>query len=605
MTDVAGRDDVPPAMSIAAEAVADLLVSYGLDARARSALRACFRHEPEAAGSRAEALAGSMAESDPDIAADKAALVRFLEVFASLPEADFAVEWLEDLLLAWQELRTAGCAVDLPLRAARALVAYAGRELLAGRTSLSALEVEILTSLSAGAMCTAEIIALEARRAARAAIVDDVEPPQHGHALERQLSAALAQAGGSGSAAGTGPIVGLLSLHLRVGASTLTLDLEQRDAIIEAAIDRLRGVMRQRDIIVRTELHSCAVILPGLHSAAQVRLATRKVIQALDMPFAVRGMVLRAVFAIGAVWSPDHGSGAEELVRCVGLAVDSALRSEKAVVFFDDDLLVEARRQASAEREFLAALDNGQLTIHVQPQIDLRTRRCVGGELLLRWTDSQGFTVPPWQIPDIALRLGAGPQLTRWLVFGACRTMAELKRAGVEIGLSVNLMARDLMDQELPMLVEQAIDFWRVPPRKLTFELVESAVLGDPAAGAAVMDRLIRLGVSTSVDDFGIGYSSILYLRHLPLQELKIDRVFVDAITTSREDREIVAALVKLAHGLDLQVVAEGVENEETADLLREMGCDRGQGYWIGRAMPAAELPAWLAGWNRRMGLSG
>lgn len=603
MTDAAGRDDLAsPAMQIAVEAVADLLVSYGLDARSRSALRACFRHAgPEAGLNRGEAMAESMADSDPDITADKDALVRFLDVFASLPEADFAVEWLEDLLAAWQELRTAGCAVDLPLRAARALVSQAGRELLAGRAALSALEVEILTSLSAGAMCAAEIIALEARRSAKAAAIDDVTLPQHGHALEQQLSAALAQSAGQG----IGPMVGLLSLHLRVGASTLTLDIEQRDAIIEATIDRLRGVMRQRDIIVRTDLHSCAVILPGLHSAAQVRLAARKVMQALELPFAVRGMVLRAVFAIGAVWSPDHGSGAEELVRCVGLAVESSLRTEKPVVFFDDDLLVEARRQASAEREFLAALDNGQLTIHVQPQIDLRTWRCIGGELLLRWTDSQGFNVPPWQIPEIAMRLGAGPQLTRWLVFGACRTMAELARVGVEIGLSINLMARDLMDHELPMLVEQAIDFWRVPPDRLTFELVESAMLGDPTAGADVMERLIKLGVSTSIDDFGIGYSSILYLRQLPLQELKIDRVFVDAMAKSKEDREIVAALVRLSHGLELQVVAEGVENEETANLLREMGCDRGQGYWIGRAMPAADLPAWLADWNRRMGLSG
>jgi EAL domain-containing protein (putative c-di-GMP-specific phosphodiesterase class I)/GGDEF domain-containing protein len=603
LTDAAGRDDLAsPAMQIAVEAVADLLVSYGLDARSRSALRACFRHAgPEAGLNRGEAMAESMADSDPDITADKDALVRFLDVFASLPEADFAVEWLEDLLAAWQELRTAGCAVDLPLRAARALVSQAGRELLAGRAALSALEVEILTSLSAGAMCAAEIIALEARRSAKAAAIDDVTLPQHGHALEQQLSAALAQSAGQG----IGPMVGLLSLHLRVGASTLTLDIEQRDAIIEATIDRLRGVMRQRDIIVRTDLHSCAVILPGLHSAAQVRLAARKVMQALELPFAVRGMVLRAVFAIGAVWSPDHGSGAEELVRCVGLAVESSLRTEKPVVFFDDDLLVEARRQASAEREFLAALDNGQLTIHVQPQIDLRTWRCIGGELLLRWTDSQGFNVPPWQIPEIAMRLGAGPQLTRWLVFGACRTMAELARVGVEIGLSINLMARDLMDHELPMLVEQAIDFWRVPPDRLTFELVESAMLGDPTAGADVMERLIKLGVSTSIDDFGIGYSSILYLRQLPLQELKIDRVFVDAMAKSKEDREIVAALVRLSHGLELQVVAEGVENEETANLLREMGCDRGQGYWIGRAMPAADLPAWLADWNRRMGLSG
>ncbi len=600
MSSPAGRDETAhPAAGLAPEALADLLVSYGLDERARSALRACFRRMAEglAVPRRAAALGKRLVETDPDIAADKDALARFLEIYAALPEADFAPAWVADLGEAWRVLQAAGCVTDLPLRAGRAFIMLASEELLSGRPTLTALEVEILTALSAATMCAAEILAGETRRAAKAAVLDDTVLPAHGQALEAQLAAALAEGGGSA------PVVGLLSLHLRIGAATLTLDFEQRSAIMEAAVERLRAVLRQRDVIVRTDLHSCAVILPGLHSAAQVRLAARKINQTLELPFAVRGMVLRAVFAIGAVWSPDHGSGAEELMRCAGLAVENALRTDRAVVCFDDDLLVEARRQAHAEREFLAALDNGQLVIHVQPQIDLKTRRCVGGELLLRWTDSQGFTVPPWQIPEIAIRVGAAPQLTRWLVFGACRTMAELKRAGIDIGLSVNLMARDLMDQELPMLVEQAIDFWRVPPEKLTFELVESAVLGDPTAGAEVMERLIRLGVSTSIDDFGIGYSSILYLRHLPLNELKIDRVFVDAITTSHEDLEIVAALVRLSHGLGLKVVAEGVENEETANLLRDMGCDRGQGYWIGRAMAPAELPAWIADWNRRMGL--
>jgi EAL domain-containing protein (putative c-di-GMP-specific phosphodiesterase class I) len=141
-----------------------------------------------------------------------------------------------------------------------------------------------------------------------------------------------------------------------------------------------------------------------------------------------------------------------------------------------------------------------------------------------------------------------------------------------------------------------------VPPARLTVELIESAVLGDPVAGAAVMDKLIALGVSTSIDDFGIGYSSILYLRQLPLHELKIDRVFVDAMSRSQEDKEIVAALIRLAHGLDLHVVAEGVENEQTADLLRDMGCDYGQGYWIGKAMPASEMAGWVESWNRQIG---
>lgn len=583
---------LPPAAALAAaDSLADMLVSYGVDARTRSALRACFRHaDPVSLARRGEALLATLTEWDSDITADAQALQAFVDAFAALPEADFAVDWLERLIETWHRLRRAGCAGDLPLRAARALIAIGGRQLLTDRESLSALETEILASLAAAGMCVSAFLADEERRDAKAAVIDDIIAPARGHALGQRLAVALAAAGTS--------IVGVLALRLRLGASTLTLDVGQRDAVMAAAIERLRGVLRESDVMVRTDLHDCAVILPGLHTQGQVQLAARKVAQALELPFVVGGEVARPMFAMGVVWSPDHGRDARDLVRCADLAVAHAMRGERSVVMFDEQLQVEARQQALAEGEFLAALDNGQLRLYVQPQIDLRSRRCVGGELLLRWTDSQGMAVAPWKIPDIAQRLGAAPQLTRWLIFGACRTLAELARAGVDIGLSVNLMARDLTDTELPLLVEQALAFWRVSPARLNFELIESALLDDPGAGAAVMRRLIDLGASTSIDDFGIGYSSILYLRQLPLHELKIDRAFVDAVLGSHQDQEIVASVVRLAHGLGLHVVAEGVENEATADLLRDMGCDRGQGYWIARPMPVADLPAWFAAWQ-------
>jgi EAL domain-containing protein (putative c-di-GMP-specific phosphodiesterase class I) len=262
--------------------------------------------------------------------------------------------------------------------------------------------------------------------------------------------------------------------------------------------------------------------------------------------------------------------------------------------------LAIAQWEARIEKEFPTALENGQLMVHVQPQIELATGRCIGGELLLRWFDSEGHPVPPYRIPEVAKRIGAAAQLTRWLVLGACRTLADLNRAGLDVRLSINLMARDVMDSELPLLVEQAASFWRVSASRLTLELTEGMMLEDPAVGAAVMQRLVDLGASTSIDDFGIGYSSILYLRQLPLQELKIDCAFVGAMSRSKQDKEIVASLVQLSHALGLYVVAEGVEDEETMALLREMGCDRGQGYWISRAMPTTDFAGWVRDWNSR-----
>ncbi len=597
-----GQDGLSPlAALVATHGVTDMLCRYGLDARARSALRATFRHDDKVAqGRRLDAVYAALTETDPNASADQEALRHFLETFVALPEADFGIHWLECLDAAWRHLRKIGCADDLPLRAAQALVRYGGQRLLGERSSLSILEVEILTALSAAGMCVTDFLHRMTKQGTAAAVADDTAERGHGRVLARRLAEALDQAR-KAEPGREGNIVGLLAFQFHLGPGALTLDREQRDALVEAAVDRIAAQLRERDVLVRTEAHGGAVILPGLLTPAQVQLAVNKVAQVLDRPLFIQGSAVHSPFAIGVVWSPDHGNSADDLMRCAELAVETAWREGKPIVFFDDRLLATARREALIEKEFASALENGQLLIHIQPQIELRGGRCIGGELLLRWTTTQGHEVSPWQIPDVAQRLGMAPQLTRWLVFGACRILAELIKAGTDIQLSVNLMARDMMDEELPQLVEQAIKIWRVPPERLTFELIESAVLEDPDAGAGVMNRLIELGVRTSIDDFGIGYSSILYLRQLPLSELKIDRVFVDTMLRSPQDKEIVATLIRLAHGLDLQVVAEGVENEETLNLLREQGCERAQGYWISRAMAPADIPAWVEAWNSRL----
>jgi EAL domain-containing protein (putative c-di-GMP-specific phosphodiesterase class I)/GGDEF domain-containing protein len=585
--------DDPAAIDLAAS-IAATLVRYGLDDRARSALRAYSAHDAGEAARRrrVDALEQGLVAANQGGLGRLHGLRHFADLFASLPEADFAADWLLQLADAWQVLRRHGGDEDMPLCAARALVAYGTHALLRGSAALSVLEVEIVGALSAAGMCAAELLChLTALRGART-VIDDLSGLQRGTQLPQRLGAALAEA--------QGRVVGLMMLRLHLGPGTLTLSRERRDAVWEAALDRIRGLLRDQDLLVRTELHACAVLMPALQTHAQVMLASNKVAHALEVPLNVGGVAVRAMVAVGAVWSPAHGDSAEALIRCADLAVEAAEREEKAVVLFDDKLLAVAKWEAMIEKEFVIALDNGQLGLHVQPQVDLASGRCVGGELLLRWTDSEGRAVPPFRIPEVAKRIGAAAQLTRWLIFSTCRALAEMQRAGLDVRLSANLMGRDVMDSELPLLVEQAVSFWRVPPKNLTFELTEGMMLEDPAVGAEIMRRLIDLGVSTSIDDFGIGYSSILYLRQLPLHELKIDCAFVGAMSHSQQDREIVASLIQLAHALDLQVVAEGVEDEATLHLLQHMGCDRAQGYWIARAMPTADFVSWQREWNGR-----
>ena len=584
------------------DAEADLVVAmlerYGLDGRARSALKAYFHHDPHAGAQarRVEALDAVLAGPETEEIRAASSYRVFLDLFAGLPEADFSPHWIEQLAIAWSALRLAGAETSWCLRAANGLAAHASRELLAGRQSLSPLEIEILSALTAAGFCLADfLIELTAVRGTELVAESQAEGGE-GRFLSGYVGAALA--------GNTTTIVGLLILHLRVGPGTLALDRLQREALWNAAVTRVRTLLREGDLLVRTEAHSCAIILPNLKTHAQAVLAANKVARVLELPLPVMGTIIRASFSVGAVWSPEHGHSADDLIRCGELAVEEATRSDRSVVLFDQTMLSSARQEARLETELVLALEGGHLSIHVQPQIDLATGKCIGGEVLLRWTASDGTQVPPARMIEVARRTGTGPQLTRWLLFSVCRTLAELTRADIDFRLSVNLMARDIMDHELPLLIEQASNFWRVSASRLTVELVESAMLEDPEGAATVMFRLLNLGVTTSIDDFGIGYSSILYLRQLPLRELKVDCVFVSPMARSRQDHDIVEALISLAHGLGLRVVAEGVEDEATYALLKSMGCDRAQGYWIARAMPVDELATWVTNWNQRQSAS-
>ena len=497
------------------------------------------------------------------------------------------------MAIAWSALRLAGADNACCLRVANVLTAQAGRDLMTGRAALSPLEVEILRAVTSACFCMADfLIELAATRGTE--LPGDPLAEEGGeNLLEAYLAAALESNAAS--------IVGLLFVQLRIGPATLALDRNQRETLWRAAVTRMRTLLREGDLLVHTGAGGCALVLPDLKTHAQAVLAANKISRALELPLPMMGSTLRAAFSIGAVWSPEHGHAAEELIRCGELAVEAAVRSDQAVVLFDEGMLAAARRDARLESELSVALEEGHLGLHIQPQVDLVTGQCIGGEVLLRWTAADGSAVPPSRMIEVARRTGAAPQLTRWLVFAVCRILAELERAGSECRLSVNLMARDIMDAELPLLIEQATNFWRVSPSRLTVELVESAMLEDPESAAAVMFRLLSLGVMTSIDDFGIGYSSILYLRQLPLRELKVDCVFVSSMARSRQDRDIVESLIRLAHGLGLRVVAEGVEDEATYELLKQLDCDRAQGYWIARPMPAGAFSEWLRAWDARL----
>jgi EAL domain-containing protein (putative c-di-GMP-specific phosphodiesterase class I) len=251
---------------------------------------------------------------------------------------------------------------------------------------------------------------------------------------------------------------------------------------------------------------------------------------------------------------------------------------------------------AAAERLALApelrrAIGAGELVLHYQPKIDVRTGALAGVEALVRWNRPGHGLVPPDLFIDLAERTGLIRPLTSWVLRAAVADQAAWAARGPRVPVAVNLSARALhrgIVGEVAGLLEHAAG-------ELELEITESAAMRDPARGLAVLDRLADLGVRLSVDDFGTGHASLAYLEQLPVRALKIDRTFVGGLEHASANRSIVATTIELGHRLGLDVVAEGVEDDATLATLRDMGCDHAQGFGIARPMPADAVPPWLA----------
>lgn len=579
--------DAPPQH----EALAKRMALYGIDARARSALRALARfHRLDAAGEEWAAALTERLSHESGFRGERArTLGRFVDLFVQLPARDFSEEWLEELSGAWRELLAAGCSADLPLRAARQVTERCVQVLERGRDSYSRLDAEIALAVGAAGLLVCGILTDAAGGAGlgRQAQTEGAEFVDGAAGSVRTvLAAALAL--------DNARITGILTGQVEAG-STATIAIEEEGwaHIYARSLSRLRHALRDRDVLCRVGRSRFAVVLPGLTSEAQVMLAANKVARLFDSPLSAAGHECRLLVRIGAAWAPKHGQDAAHLLRRSNLALHEASRVGRSVAMFEEALLQKAERESQMEEDFLRALDCGGLALHFQPQIDCRTGRCVGAEALLRWPSAKSGPVAPTQTIDIAERLGVGPQFTRWILHQACRSAAEFARLGVVVETSINLTAADVGDPELPLAVRNALDLWHLEPRLLKFELTESAMLANEAVSARIMASLCELGVSTSIDDFGTGYSSVILLKKLPLNELKLDRSFVASAVHSHQDREIVRSLILLAHSLQLEVVAEGVEDEATLALLRDFGCDRAQGFLISKALPAEEFLAW------------
>ncbi len=393
--------------------------------------------------------------------------------------------------------------------------------------------------------------------------------------------------------------VGVLMLTLTRRSKREALFGASTASLVDAALARISETLRTEDLYARLSDDTLCFILPNLKSPAQCLLAAARFSRCFEVAGELEEHGAHSQPAIGIALYPDHAIDAKQLILRAEIARGLAFSKEVSHHVFAKEDQGNIELSDGLHQQLRVAIQNGELELHYQPQINCKTMRCESVEALIRWTLADVGHIPADKIIRIAEARGLINPLTTWVFNTALRQISDFARGGIELGISVNLSSITLTNEDLPEIVDQCLRTWRVDPTLLTIEVTESVTLADLNHATAILQRFKSQGIRIAIDDFGTGYSSLAYLRHLPLDELKIDQLFVKNAATSQADRDIIAAVVRLAHQFKLITVAEGAEDDATITMLREMGCDLAQGYGISRALPPKEFLQWVVNYNQ------
>jgi diguanylate cyclase (GGDEF)-like protein/PAS domain S-box-containing protein len=364
------------------------------------------------------------------------------------------------------------------------------------------------------------------------------------------------------------------------------------DALLRLASMRLQECVRENDTVARLGGDEFVLLLTDVEREEGVALIAERVLQSLARPFPLGGDEAFVGCSIGASLYPRDSQDGEGLLRCADIAMYRAKEGGRNdFQFYTQEMQTRFSERMTLETSLRRALERDEFRLHYQPQIEVATGRVVGAEALIRWVHPEQGLISPAQFIPLAEETGLIVPIGEWVLDEACSQSRQWRAAGLEVpGVAVNLSARQFRQKNLVQLVEQALRLHGLDAMNLELELTESLVMHDPDQAIAILRRLKEIGVRLALDDFGTGYSSLSHLRRFPIDELKIDQSFIRDIAASPDDAAITAAMVSLAHGLKLTVVAEGVETTEQLKFLRRHQCDRVQGYLFSRPLPAPDF---------------
>ncbi|MDQ1495025.1 MAG: hypothetical protein QOG69_1508 [Actinomycetota bacterium] len=369
------------------------------------------------------------------------------------------------------------------------------------------------------------------------------------------------------------------------------------DTLIHLVGQRLSSVLRAGDLLARVGGDEFAIIVAGADRDG-AEAAAKRLRDALQAPFMLDQLTLHLDASFGIALVPEHGTDVDRLLQRADLAMYQAKSSGTGLQTYSEERDGNVDDRLVTTEELRTALQADQLVLHYQPKLTVATGEIDGVEALVRWQHPQRGLVFPDQFLPIAEAAGLMPALTTVVLDQALRQCAAWRAEGIVLSVAVNLSASDFLDAELPSLVHALLANLDLPPSALHLEITETVLLSDGERSVAVVEGLSRSGLRLAIDDYGTGYSSLAYLANLAVQDLKLDRSFIQAMdgdtVAAHRAACIVSSTIALARGLGLGFVAEGVETATSLALLTELGCETVQGYYVCRPVPAPQLTAWL-----------
>ncbi len=360
-----------------------------------------------------------------------------------------------------------------------------------------------------------------------------------------------------------------------------TLGHHNGDRLLKQVCLRLSAIIGESDMLARIGGDEFGFILPEVKGEGDIDGFAQKIKKYLAGTFALEGLLFEVQASIGVALFPEHGSDPDMLIQRADVAMYAAKLNKLGYALYAKHFDNNTPRRLTLMSELRQAINSNELILHFQPKVSSKTGKIHAVEALVRWVHPKHGIIQPNEFIPLAEHTGLIEELTLWVLENALRQGATWHKMKMRMGIAVNISAFNLLNPAFPELIATLLTISNFPAESLILEITETSIMANPDRSLAILERIHQFGVRLSIDDFGTGYSSLAYIKRLPVSELKIDQSFIMDMLTNESDATIVNATIQLGHNLGLNVVAEGIDNRQTFDMLRSMGCDLQQGYFI------------------------